>query len=85
MKHAIDYANLPPEQKANKALADTQSYLGDRFDHIIALLTEEIELGHFKTRKQIHFAMSFVGVQGYPVAVLIDKYWPTLPADMAGR
>lgn len=80
MKATINYTDLPAGRKAAKAIEDVKSYLGDRFPEIIGLLTQAIEAGKIKTQNQMHLAMSFVGVQGYPVDALIEKYWPTLTA-----
>ncbi len=80
MKTTINYTNLPIDRKAVKAIEDTKAYLGDRFAEIIGMFTQAITDGEITTRQQAHLAMSFVGVEGYPVDAMIDSYWPTLTA-----
>ena len=77
MKYTIKFSG---DNKAKKAIKATQDYLGDRFASTIELFTQAIEAGEIATRQQAHLAMSFVGIQGYPVDALIEKYWPTLTA-----
>jgi len=80
MKYTINYTDLPAGRKAAKAIEDTKEYLGDKFAEIIGMFTAAIEEGELTTRKHVHLAMSFIGVQGYPVDAMIDSYWPTLTA-----
>jgi hypothetical protein len=80
MKTTINYTDLPTDRKAAKAIEDTKAYLGDRFAEIIGMFTQAIEAGEITTRKHVHLAMSFAGIQGYPVDALIEKYWPSLTA-----
>jgi hypothetical protein len=80
MKTTINYTDLPTGRKAAKAIEDTKAYLGDRFAEIIGMFTQAIEAGEITTRKHVHLAMSFAGIQGYPVDALIEKYWPSLTA-----
>ena len=79
MSYTIEYPATDPD-RATKAIEATKAYLGDRFDGIISLFTQAIEAGEIATRQQAHLAMSFAGIQGYPVDALIERYWPTLPA-----
>jgi hypothetical protein len=65
---------------AGRAIADAETYLGDRFTEIIGLFTQSINAGEITTRRQVRFVMSFVGIQGITVDAIIDKYWPSLPA-----
>ena len=80
MKYTIKFTDTDQQRKAEKAIKAAQDYLGERFDQIIKLFTESIENGEITTRKQLHFAMSFAGIHGYPVDALIKRYWSTLPA-----
>lgn len=72
-----------PVAKATKAIDAVKAYLGDLYPRVIESVTRSVKAGEFTSRKHIHFAMSFVGVQGYPVDALIDTYWPDMPAENA--
>lgn len=81
MSYTIDFSRFTdPVAKREAGINAAQSYLGDQFPKVIELVTQSVKAGEFTTRKQVHFAMSFVGVQGYPVDALIEKYWPGLAA-----
>ena len=79
MTYTIEYPATDPD-RAVKAIAGAESYLGDKFTEIIGLFTQGIEAGELTTRKQVRLGMAFAGIQGYPVEALIEKYWPSLPA-----
>jgi hypothetical protein len=80
MSYTIDFSDSDPKQKAARAIEAAEDYLGDKFSEIIGLFTLGIEKGELTTRKHVHIGMSLAGIQGYPVAAIIEKYWPTLPA-----
>ena len=81
MSYTIDFSGSAPEQKAVQAIEAAKAYLGDKFfAELIRILSEGIAAGKIENRRQVHLAMSFVGVQGFPVEAIIDKYWPSLPA-----
>lgn len=79
MSYTIEYPATDPN-RAERALAAAEAYLGDKFPGTIELFTQAITDGEITTRQQVHFGMSFVGIQGYPVEAIIGKYWPSLPA-----
>lgn len=61
----ISYEGLDPIAKHNKAIQDIKDYLGnDRFD----IVTESAKnMDPPMTLNEFTVAMSFAGVQGYPV------------------
>ncbi len=79
MTYTIEYPAADPN-RAERALAAAESYLGDRFAGTIELFTRAIADGEVENRRQVRLGMSFAGIQGYPVEAIIEKYWPTLPA-----
>ena len=80
MTYTIDFTDADPKRKADRAIKAAEAYLGDKFTEIIGLFARAITDGEVTTRRQVHLAMSFVGVQGFPVEAIIEKHWPTLPA-----
>jgi hypothetical protein len=81
MSYTIDFAgHADPVAKRDAAVNAAKAYLGDRYTGIINAVTQAIDAGELTTRKQVHLAMSFAGIQGYPVDALTDTYWPSLPA-----
>lgn len=81
MTYTIEFTDVDPKRKAARAIEAAKDYLGeDRFTEVIGLFTGAIKAGEITTRKHVRLGMSFVGIQGYPVEALIEKYWPTLPA-----
>lgn len=66
MKQTIDYTNLNEPAKRAKALDDIKFYLGDGYDRICRELKE---VKHFES---FAFALSFAGIQGYPVKALYN-------------
>ena len=69
-----------PYTIAGRAIADAETYLGDRFTEVIEMFTQAIAAGEVTTQRQVRFVMAFVGIQGCPVDALIERYWPSLPA-----
>jgi len=67
MKHSIDYTN---DVNANlKAIEDVKSYLGSNlFKAFINAIkvTDSI--------KEVHIICAFIGVVGFPVNAIIEKY-----------
>ena len=80
MTYTIDFSDSDPARKADRAIAAAEAYLGDKFTETIELFTRAITDGEITTRKHVRLGMSFVGIRGYPVEALIEKYWPSLPA-----
>lgn len=66
MKQSINYSALDETAKETKALEDVKFYLGDGYERICGHLRE---VTHYES---FAFALSFVGVQGYPVRVLYN-------------
>jgi len=65
MKTTIRYSG---EDKQRKACADTLSYLGPRRYKLLASATRT------QTRNGFKVLMAFVGVEGYPVEAMMDRY-----------
>lgn len=64
MHYEIDYAELSPAEKQEKAIADTKDFLGaERFDK----LTGEFKLYGYIEFEKFAFLCSITGVQGFPV------------------
>lgn len=60
----IDYTELEGKAKRAKALADMRDWLGPRFDTITTILRDEPNAANLEW---LRMALSFAGVQGYPV------------------
>ena len=65
MKTTIRYSG---EDKQRKACVDTLSYLGPRRYKLLARATRTQTHNGFKV------LMAFVGVEGYPVEAMMDRY-----------
>lgn len=70
MKQTINYAKIDPAKQAEKAIADARFYNPKGMEVIEAHLKHK----EIKTRRDLHFFMGFIGVQGYPVEALADLY-----------
>ena len=67
--YTIDYAEVPQEQKAARAIADIKDYLGvEQFDKTTKALREAIADGCTEDQVLMSLAV-FVGVQGLPARV----------------
>lgn len=68
--YTVSYADLEPEAKQAKALADIKDYVGEvRFESITKLFLEQPMV----TLEQFHLMVSFAGVQGYPAQVWFNE------------
>ncbi len=69
----IDYSNLTPQAKHDKAIADIIDYMGEeRYHKVIDLYRQHPPI----PLEAFHLQMSFAGVQGYPVVAMYDVCWP---------
>lgn len=76
MSYTIEYKGTQ-EEKDERAMKDIRSFLGnDLFERIEKLLSEKT--GKTITRKEWHFSLSFVGIQGYPCEAWARKLNITL-------
>lgn len=67
MKYTINYSNQTGQEKRNKAIADMRAYNPKAMNILetIAMAADEY--------RQLSFAASFAGIQGYPVVALWDE------------
>ena len=67
MHTTISYEGLDKEAKQAKALKDMQEWFGSRWEKVLATLQKEAPSMNMR---EFRMALSFAGVQGYPVEVL---------------
>jgi hypothetical protein len=81
MGYEIDYAGMEPAAAADKAVKDVKHWLGvKRFNKIVKILQGNEGV---MSRGFARFALSMVGVQGFPAEAMIDRYWnPQLQLDL---
>jgi len=74
MSHTVDYSKLAETERYNKAIEDCRFYLNDSFEKVIAAIKETISEidDENKLDMVVRFHLSFIGIQGYPVTVLIE-------------
>lgn len=69
----VDYSNLTPQAKFNRAISDIKDYMGEEhYNKVVSLFKQEQP----PPLEVFHMHMSFAGVQGYPVVALYDEIWP---------
>ena len=72
MPYTIEYANT--ENPEEKAIQDIRNYLGDKdFEGLSNILRNDLK-NAISSIEEIRFTLAvFVGIQGYPVKVWIEK------------
>jgi hypothetical protein len=70
MKQSISYANLQKCAKRRKALQDVLYYLNsyDFYKKAVEYVKS------CNKEAQAHFGLSFLGIQGYPVVAMYERY-----------
>ena len=70
--YIVNYESMTPVEKHNAAIADCKDYLGEsRFNEICARIRKNP-----MTLDELHIALSFVGIQGYPVTAIYNHCFP---------
>ena len=73
MSQKVDYSGIADRrQKDDKAIADIQSYLGEKAWKV--LLEEALKVQSGNDFQQINIAMSFAGISGFPVHAFGRRY-----------
>ena len=71
--YTVNYESMTPAEKHNAAIADCKDYLGEsRFNEICARIKKCPNM----TLDQLRMALSFVGIQGYPVTAIYNHCFP---------
>lgn len=71
-RYTVSYEGLDDVTKHNQAIADVKEYLGeDRFSQLTELFRQQPY-----TLDQFSLAVSFAGVQGYPVKAWYNHCYP---------
>jgi hypothetical protein len=69
----VDYSGLDSSEKRKEAIEDLKKWLGiKKYEELTSKTKKAIKDGKVVNRDGIHFAMSFAGVEGYPVLVWIE-------------
>ena len=69
----VDYGQMTDTEKHEKAIADCKEYLGESgFNQICDRIKKYPDL----TPNELHLALSFVGIQGYPVTAIFNHCFP---------
>jgi hypothetical protein len=70
MKQTISYADLQGYEKRRKALQDVLHYLNS-----YELYKKAVEyVKSCNKEAQVHFGLNFIGIQGYPVVAMYERY-----------
>ena len=69
MQYEITYDNASPKELDARAIADTQDYLGERFNTLVAMFQDTT-----LSVVSLNIACSFAGVSGRPFHALARKY-----------
>ena len=71
--YTVKYESMNPVEKHNAAIADCKNYLGESgFNQICDRIEKYPDL----TLNELHLALSFVGIQGYPVTAIFNHCFP---------
>ena len=71
--YTMNYESMTPVEKHNAAIVDCVNYLGEsRFNQICDHIKEYPDM----TLDELHFVLSFVGIQGYPVTAIYNHCFP---------
>lgn len=68
----IKYDTSDRDAADAKAIQDVEEWLGDRFEEVMKKMSE----ADGATPREVRLAMSFAGIQGYPVGAVIRTYMP---------
>ena len=68
MKHTTDYSKM--ENSKRRALADNRFWLGNKYKEMMEVMLKS-RIGGCDD-DYFHFATSFMGIQGYPVVVMME-------------
>lgn len=69
----VDYSNLHPQAKHEKAIADIKDYLGEAK---FVAITNDFRKYPPQSIDALAMYLSIAGVQGYPVRAWHDVIWP---------
>lgn len=72
MHHDIKYDTSDRVKADEKAIEDVKFWLGDRFDEVM----DTMKRCDGAEPREVYFAMSFAGIQGYPVGAIMRTYMP---------
>jgi len=75
MHYEVKYDLQDRQTAEDKAIADCKQWLGEKqFAKVVQLLKAD---NGQSTRQLVLFALSMLGIQGYPAEVMADRYWAT--------
>lgn len=76
MHHDVRYDLSNPAEAQDQAMKDIEEWLGDRFSTVEATVKRVVDGGC--PFDEFQFAVSFVGIQGYPVKVWYQRLGGTI-------
>lgn len=80
----VDYTTVPEAERKNKALEDIIDWISyPEYERLTAVLTMGVYSGEIKSKEYaVNCIGLFLGIEGYPAWVWIDKIAPDLPESL---